>query len=201
VESQLHNEICDRQKAQAALSLANRELEQLSVLDGLTQVANRRRFNDYLIQKWQELSQQASYLSLILCDIDYFKLYNDTYGHPVGDYCLQQVALAIECVMESIPGLVARYGGEEFGIILPNIDPPQALRIAEKIAVNVKNLHVTHQESIVSKYVTISLGVHSLIPSSESSPELLIALADKGLYQAKAEGRNKACLYMGETEK
>ena len=201
VESQLYNEICDRQKAQAALSLANRELEQLSVLDGLTQVANRRRFNDYLIQKWQELSPKASYLSLILCDIDYFKLYNDTYGHPVGDYCLQQVALAIECVMESIPGLVARYGGEEFGIILPNIDPPQALRIAEKIAVNVNNLHVTHQESVVSKYVTISLGVHSLIPSSESSPELLIALADKGLYQAKAEGRNKACLYLGETEK
>lgn len=196
VESQLHNEICDRQKAQAALSLANRELEQLSVLDCLTQVANRRRFNDYLIQKWQELSQQESYLSLILCDIDYFKLYNDTYGHLVGDYCLQQVALAIECVMESIPGLVARYGGEEFGIILPNIDAPQALKIAEKIAVNVNNLHVTHQESIVSNYVTISLGVHSLIPDSESTPELLIALADKGLYQAKEAGRNRACLYM-----
>jgi len=198
VESQLHNEICDRQKAQAALSLANRELEQLSVLDALTQVANRRRFNDYLIQKWQELAPQASHLSLILGDIDYFKLYNDTYGHPVGDYCLQQVALAIECVMESTPGLVARYGGEEFGIILPHIDAPQALKIAEKIAVNVNNLHLAHQESQVNEYVTISLGVYSLIPSSESTPELLIAFADKGLYQAKAAGRDRACLYEEE---
>ena len=196
VESQLHNEICDRQKAQAALSLANRELEQLSVLDGLTQVANRRRFNDYLLQKWQKQARSQNYLSLILCDIDYFKLYNDTYGHPVGDYCLQQVALAIECVMESIPGLVARYGGEEFGIILPNIEADRALKIAEKIAINVRNLHIAHQKSLVSEYITISLGVHSVIPNSESNPELLIALADKGLYQAKAEGRNRACLYI-----
>ena len=196
VESQLHNEICDRQKAQAALSLANRELEKLSVLDSLTQVANRRRFDDYLIQEWQKLQQDEAHLSLILCDIDYFKLYNDTYGHPIGDYCLQQVALAIECVIESTSGLVARYGGEEFGIILPNIDATQGMKIAEKIGVNVKKLHVTHQESLVSDYVTISLGVHSLIPTAESSPELLIALADKALYEAKAQGRNRACLYV-----
>ena len=195
VESQLHNEICDRQKAQAALSLANRELEQLSVLDGLTQVANRRRFNDYLLQKWQKLARSGNHLSLILCDIDYFKLYNDTYGHPAGDYCLQQVALAIECVMESIPGLVARYGGEEFAIILPNIEADRALKIAEKIAINVRNLHIAHEKSHVSEYITISLGVYSMIPDRESSPELLVALADKGLYQAKAEGRNRACLY------
>ena len=195
VESQLHNEICDRQKAQAALSMANRELEKLSVLDSLTQVANRRRFDDYLIQEWRKLRQEQAPLSLILCDIDYFKLYNDTYGHPIGDYCLQQVALAIECVIESTPGLVARYGGEEFAIILPNIGKAQALKIAEKIAVNVNKLHVAHQKSLVSDYVTISLGVHSLIPTAESSPELLIALADKALYEAKAQGRNRACLY------
>ena len=195
VESQLHSEICDRQKAQAALSMANRELEQLSVLDSLTQVANRRRFDNYLIQEWQKLREEKAPLSLILCDIDYFKLYNDTYGHPIGDYCLQQVALAIECAIESTLGLVARYGGEEFGVILPNADAASALKIAQKIAVNVNKLHVAHQESIVSKYVTISLGVHSLVPSSESNPELLIALADKALYQAKKEGRNRACLY------
>ncbi|MEL6495561.1 MAG: diguanylate cyclase [Cyanobacteria bacterium J06623_7] len=195
VESQLHNEICDRQKAQAALSLANRELEQLSVLDALTQVANRRRFNDYLLQKWQNLAQEEHFISLILCDIDYFKLYNDTYGHPVGDYCLQQVALAIECVMESTPGLVARYGGEEFGIILPDVGVERALQIADKIAINVRKLRISHQQSLVSEFVTISLGVHSLIPNGESNPELLIALADKGLYQAKAEGRDRACAY------
>ena len=195
VESQLHNEICDRQKAQAALSLANRELEKLSVLDSLTQVANRRRFDNYLLQEWQKHQQEQTPISLILCDIDYFKLYNDTYGHPIGDYCLQQVALAIECVIESTAGLVARYGGEEFGIILPNVDPVEALKIAQRIAVHVNKLHVAHQKSSVSEYVTISLGVHSLIPNSESSPELLIALADKALYQAKAQGRNRACLY------
>ena len=200
VEAQLHSEICDRQKAQAALSLANRELEQLSVLDSLTQVANRRRFDDYLLKQWQKLKQEQAPLSLILGDIDYFKLYNDTYGHPIGDYCLQQVALAIECVMESIPGLVARYGGEEFGIIVPHVSAKKALKIAERIAVNVNKLHVTHQKSLVSEYVTISLGVHNLIPSAESSPELLIALADKALYQAKAEGRNRACLYVEDAD-
>ena len=198
VESQLHNEICDRQKAQAALSQANSELEKLSVLDSLTQVANRRRFDDYLLQEWKKLSQEQAPLSLILCDIDYFKLYNDTYGHPIGDDCLRQVALAIECVMESTPGLVARYGGEEFGIILPNVDAAQAMKIAQKIADSVNKLHVAHQKSLVNDYVTISLGVHNLIPTAESSPELLIALADKALYQAKEQGRNRACLYFDE---
>lgn len=195
VESQLHNEICDRQKAQAALSLANRELEKLSVLDSLTQVANRRRFDDYLLQEWRKLKEEEAPMSLILCDIDYFKFYNDTYGHPIGDYCLQQVALAIECVIESTPGLVARYGGEEFGIILPNSDAAKAFRVAQKIAINVNQLHITHEKSLVNDYVTISLGVHSLIPSSESTPELLIALADKALYEAKERGRNQAFLY------
>jgi diguanylate cyclase (GGDEF)-like protein len=195
VEAQLHNEICDRQKAQAALRLANRELEKLSVLDSLTQVANRRRFDDYLIHEWQKLKLEKAPLALILSDIDYFKLYNDTYGHPIGDYCLQQVALAIECVIESTFGLVARYGGEEFGIILPHCDGVQALKVAQKIAINVNKLNITHEKSIVSEYVTISLGVHSLIPNSESTPELLITLADKALYEAKERGRNQACLY------
>ena len=197
VESQLHNEICDRQKAQAALSLANRELEKLSVLDSLTQVANRRRFDDYLLQEWRKLKAEKAPIALILCDIDYFKFYNDTYGHPIGDYCLQQVALAIECVIESTPGLVARYGGEEFGIILPNANAADAYKVAQKIAVNVNQLHITHKKSLVNDYVTISLGVHSLIPNSESTPELLVALADKALYEAKERGRNQAFLYQG----
>ncbi len=196
IESHLHNEIGDRRKAQAALSQANRELEQLSVLDALTQVANRRRFNNYLIQKWQQLAQDASPLALILCDIDYFKLYNDAYGHPVGDYCLQQVALAMECAIESTSGLVARYGGEEFGVILPNVDQLEAFKIAQKMAVSIQNLRIDHKTSLISDYVTISLGVYSLVPTAESSPELLISLADKALYQAKEDGRNQACLYV-----
>lgn len=194
VESQLRNEICDRQKAQAALHQANRELEKLSVLDSLTQVANRRRFDDYLLQEWQRAKQLQSPISLILCDIDYFKLYNDTYGHPIGDYCLLQVALAIECVIESMSGLVARYGGEEFGIILPGIDGEKALQIAKEVTIKVRQLNITHQKSPVDKHVTISLGVYSIVPDSKFSPELLINLADKALYQAKDRGRNQANL-------
>jgi diguanylate cyclase (GGDEF)-like protein len=194
VESQLRNEICDRQKAQAALHQANRELEKLSVLDSLTQVANRRRFDDYLLQEWQRAKQLRTPISLILCDIDYFKLYNDTYGHPIGDYCLLQVALAIECAIESRSGLVARYGGEEFGVILPGMDGEKALQVAQEITIKVRQLHITHQKSPVDEYVTISLGVYSTVPNPKFSPELLINLADKALYQAKDRGRNQANL-------
>jgi diguanylate cyclase (GGDEF)-like protein len=194
VESQLRNEICDRQKAQAALHQANRVLEKLSVLDSLTQVANRRRFDNYLLQEWQKAKQLQAPISLILCDIDYFKLYNDTYGHPIGDYCLLQVALAIECAVESTSGLVARYGGEEFGIILPGMDGLKALQVAEEITIKVRQLHITHQKSPVDEYVTISLGVYSIVPNPKFSPELLINLADKALYQAKDRGRNQANL-------
>jgi diguanylate cyclase (GGDEF)-like protein len=194
VESQLRNEICDRQKAQAALHQANRELEKLSVLDSLTQVANRRRFDNYLLQEWQKAKQLQAPISLILCDIDYFKLYNDTYGHPIGDYCLLQVALAIECAVESTSGLVARYGGEEFGIILPGMNGVTALQVAQEITVKVRQLHIAHQKSPVDEYVTISLGVYSIVPNPKFSPELLINLADKALYQAKDRGRNQANL-------
>ncbi len=196
VESQLHQEICNHQKAQAALHLANQELEKLSILDGLTQVANRRCFDDYLLQEWQKANRQQVPISLILADIDYFKFYNDTYGHPIGDYCLQQVALTIECVIESLGGLVARYGGEEFAIILPGIDGQKALEIAEDIGKKVRGLKIDHQMSPINNYVTLSLGVYSVVPSKESSPELLIALADKALYQSKNAGRNQANLFV-----
>jgi diguanylate cyclase (GGDEF)-like protein len=195
VELQLHQEIDDRQKAQAALHQANQELEKLSVIDSLTQVANRRRFDDYLLEEWQKLKIKPGYLGLILCDIDYFKLYNDTYGHPIGDYCLQQVALEIECVVQQYSGLVARYGGEEFGIILPDTNGATALKIAKKIRLAVKNLKIDHQRSAVDRYVTLSLGVYSVIPNMNTSPDLLIAMADKALYEAKGKGRNRAHLF------
>jgi diguanylate cyclase (GGDEF)-like protein len=195
VELQLHQEIDDRQKAEAALHLANQELEKLSTVDSLTQVANRRRFDDYLLQEWQKLRLQQGYLALILCDIDYFKLYNDNYGHPIGDYCLQQVALEIECVVQKHSGLVARYGGEEFGVILPHTNGATALQIADKIRLAVTNLKIDHQKSAVDRYVTLSLGVYSVIPDANTSPDLLIAWADKALYEAKGKGRNRAHLF------
>jgi diguanylate cyclase (GGDEF)-like protein len=195
VEAQLHNEIIERRKAESALNQANQELEKLTILDSLTQVANRRRFDDYLLQEWIKLRQQKAPIGLILCDIDYFKLYNDTYGHPIGDYCLKQVALAIESMIQANSGLVARYGGEEFAIILPYADGKQALEVAEAIRLRVHSLKIVHQKSLVNEYVTMSLGVFSIVPNPESSPELLVAFADKALYEAKAKGRNIANLF------
>jgi diguanylate cyclase (GGDEF)-like protein len=196
VESQLQKEIKDRKKVEAALQQANQELERLSVLDSLTQVANRRRFDDYLLQEWQRLRKEKAPLSLILCDVDYFKIYNDTYGHPIGDHCLQQVALAIESALEHPSDLVARYGGEEFAIILPNTDARKAMRIAETIRMKIKNLRILHHKSPVQEHVTMSLGVFGMIPNPEGSPELLITLADKALYQAKSQGRDRAVYAM-----
>jgi diguanylate cyclase (GGDEF)-like protein len=194
VESQLQQEIKDRQKIEAALHLANQELERLTILDSLTQVANRRRFDDYLLQEWQELRQEKLPMSLILCDVDYFKTYNDAYGHLIGDHCLQQIALAIENALEDPTHLVARYGGEEFALILPNADAEKAMQVAETIRLQVKNLKIAHHKSLICEYVTLSLGVFSMIPTPEGTPELLIAIADKALYEAKAQGRDRAVL-------
>lgn len=195
IQSQLYQEINERKKAEDALYRANQTLEQLSIIDSLTQVANRRQFDNYLSEEWQKLKIEQSHLSLILCDIDYFKLYNDKYGHLIGDYCLQQVASEIGSVMKRYSGLLARYGGEEFGIILPNTDGVTALEIANTIKAAVYNLKIAHQKSPIDKYVTLSLGVYSIIPSADTSPYLLIASADKALYEAKESGRNRAYLF------
>ena len=194
VESQLHNEIIERQKVENELNKVNRNLEQLTMIDGLTQIANRRRFDDYLLENWIELQKTISSISLILCDIDYFKSYNDTYGHPIGDYCLKQVALAIESTIEDDCGLVARYGGEEFAVVLPNTNGEQAVEIAELIRSRVKSLKIVHQESPINDYVTLSLGVFSTTPNSVASPDLLIAFTDKALYEAKGQGRDSVKL-------
>jgi len=186
--------------ANSQLQSANSELYRLANSDGLTQVANRRCFNECLEKKWHELGEAAAELSLILCDIDFFKKYNDTYGHQAGDACLQRVAKAIvEAVNDSVDevsgeSLVARYGGEEFVVILPRIPPERALWIAEKIRVWVKELKVEHINSPVSACVTLSLGVASTIPRPEISKKDLIAAADRALYQAKDGGRDRAML-------
>ena len=196
VEIQLHQEIIERQKAELALYQANQELKQLSILDSLTQIANRRRFDDYLLQQWQLARQENLPISLVMCDIDHFKLYNDTYGHLIGDYCLQQIALTIDCILERPTDLIARYGGEEFAVILPNTDEARAMKIAEKIRLAVKNLKIAHHSSSVDEYVTLSIGVFTIIPTTEDSPELLILLTDKALYEAKAQGRDRAVMAM-----
>ncbi|MBN3884520.1 MAG: EAL domain-containing protein [Nostoc sp.] len=172
------------------LQQANQELQRLACSDGLTQVGNRRCFDDTFNAEWQRLAQEQGSLSLILCDVDYFKLYNDTHGHLAGDDALRQVAKAISQTVKHSADLVARYGGEEFAVILPNTDIEGAIAVARDIQTNVSALQMPHSHSQVSEFITLSLGVATITPHSQLSPATLIAAADQGLYQAKAQGRN-----------
>ncbi|MBD2182802.1 diguanylate cyclase [Planktothrix sp. FACHB-1355] len=177
------------------LQEANQELEHLAKLDSLTGVANRRRFDEYLDQIWLQMAGEHKLLSLVLCDIDCFKLYNDTYGHQAGDHCIQQVAKAISRAVERPTDLVARYGGEEFAVILTNTGVEGAVSVAEKIRAEVEALKIVHATSGIGEYVTLSLGVASTMPASTSSIAMLVALADEALYQAKKRGRNQVIVY------
>ncbi|MHC5726848.1 MAG: GGDEF domain-containing protein, partial [Nostoc sp.] len=172
------------------LQQVNQELQRLASSDGLTQVANRRCFDDTFNAEWQRLAQEQGSLSLILCDVDYFKLYNDTHGHLAGDDALRQVAKAISQTVKHPVDLVARYGGEEFAVILPNTDIQGAIAVARNIQTNVSALQMPHPHSQVSEFITLSFGVSTITPHSQLSPATLIAAADQGLYQAKAQGRN-----------
>ena len=187
-------DITDRKQAEATLQELNSELEKLATTDELTQLANRRCFDLDFNREWQRMRQAQTPLSLILCDIDCFKAYNDTYGHQAGDDCLQKVAAAIRQAAKRSTDLVARYGGEEFAVILANTDVDGAIQVAKRIGSAVKALQIDHGRSTVSQVVTISLGVATVIPDGEISLESLIALADKGLYQAKHKGRDRYCV-------
>ncbi|MBW4576294.1 MAG: diguanylate cyclase [Aphanothece sp. CMT-3BRIN-NPC111] len=172
------------------LQEANLELRQLVSLDKVTQIANRHCFDAYLDKVWQQMVIEEAPLSVIMCDIDFFKTYNDTYGHQTGDSCLQQVARAISEVIHRPSDLVARYGGEEFAVILPNTPAEGAVRVAESIHSQIQALKISHINSPQGQLVTLSLGVASIIPPSETSPARLIAAADRALYKAKAQGRD-----------
>ena len=169
----------------------NRRLKVLATLDGLTQVANRHRFDEYLEREWLRSQREKMPLAIILCDVDYFKHYNDRFGHQAGDVCLQQVAQSISNVIKRPADLVARYGGEEFVIILPQTTAETALTIAETIRTQIANLNLEHPESDASDRISLSLGVTSIIPSVQYTKEQLLATADKALYQAKQQGRNR----------
>ena len=160
------------------------------MMDELTQVMNRRRFNEYFEQQWQRLKVAQKPLSLIICDIDDFKLYNDIYGHVPGDRCLVKVAQALQQSTRQTIDLVARYGGEEFAIILPNCNLKGAKRVATDVIQRVKQLKIPHQGSSTTGYVTVSLGVASTMPNDESSPKELLQATDELLYSSKQEGRN-----------
>lgn len=188
----LEQEISERKKVEAALREVNLELKRLATLDGLTQVANRRCFDETLTQEWRRLTREQQPLSLILCDVDYFKRYNDQYGHQGGDDCLRQVAAVLTQAAQRSADLVARYGGEEFAVILPNTGLEGAMTVAQTIQAALDNLQLPNAQSLVSPYVTLSLGIASMLPTQDQLPEALVAAADKALYAAKHQGRNRA---------
>ena len=184
-------DITERKIAEQKLEELNQTLTKMARVDGLTQIANRRHFDDTIAQEWIRLSRSGEALSLIMADIDYFKKYNDYYGHQAGDDCLTAVAGGLEQVAKRPADLVARYGGEEFVILLPDCDLAGACHVAQLALEAVTALNIEHLQSDILTRVSLSMGVAALIPSAEQTPAELIAQADKALYQAKEEGRNR----------
>lgn len=170
---------------------ANYKLQELALIDGLTQIPNRRYFDSYLQQEWRRTQRESSSLSLILCDVDFFKPYNDTYGHQQGDKALRQIAATIQTTVKRPGDIVARYGGEEFGIILPATSAVGAARIAESVQAAIAKLSIPHAYSKVSSYITLSMGIASTRAQAPLTPTELVDCADQALYIAKRQGRDR----------
>jgi len=179
-----------RVKAEQALNNANRQLENMATHDGLTGLYNRRFFNDVLKKEWLRMQRANQPLSLILSDIDYFKGYNDNYGHLAGDKCLQEVADTFLASVRRVSDIAARYGGEEFAIILPDTESDGAKKIAQFIKDSIKEKGIEHTASKVSDIVTLSFGIATLIPNDSITTDSFITMADNALYQSKEKGRN-----------
>jgi diguanylate cyclase (GGDEF)-like protein len=188
-------DITERKNAEKVLQLANRELERLATEDGLTKLSNRRRFDEYLELEWRRQAETSSPMSLIMCDVDYFKDFNDKYGHQAGDACLKSVADAIRKKVGRPGDLIARYGGEEFAIVMPETGIEGALKVAENIRQELTKQQVPHGRSSVAPHVTISCGVASMVPGADNGSRSLIERADMGLYRAKGQGRNCVVVY------
>lgn len=188
------------QELRRKLEESNAVLQRLSVLDGLTGVANRRHFDEVLQQEWKRASRDHSPISIILLDIDYFKKYNDNYGHQGGDDCLRRVARAISRIIKRPGDFFARYGGEEFVAVLPDTELAGAALIAEEMRRSVEQEYIPHAHSAAADHVTISIGVAMVNASDELEPLAVVEMADKALYQAKEQGRNRHVLYAPEPE-
>jgi diguanylate cyclase (GGDEF)-like protein/PAS domain S-box-containing protein len=195
-----------RRSAERALRQVNKTLQQLSHMDGLTQVANRRRFDEVLKTEWKRANRSNSPLSLIFCDIDYFKLFNDTYGHQAGDDCLRTVAQVIRSSLRRPEDFMARYGGEEFILVLPNTDREGAFHLAETVRKALVHKRIGHNHSPIIPYVTLSLGISCSMPNQKAHPELsahmpdtLVKMADQALYEAKQTGRNRTVLQVADS--
>ena len=183
-----------RDRNEHLLKAANQKLSLLAMYDSLTGLANRRSFNEHLKRSISECRRSAEPLALIMIDVDFFKKYNDLYGHKSGDECLIDVARELARCCRRGTDMVARYGGEEFTIVLLNTSTAEALHIAEAVRKGVNHLAISHAASEVSKHVTLSLGVFSAIPTSdEHNSAWYITEADRRLYNAKQAGRNRCC--------
>ena len=172
------------------LDSANQELKRLTSLDGLTGIANRRHFDEVLDREWRRAMRQGDELSILMCDIDFFKLYNDTYGHQAGDECLCKVAGALTATMDRGGDLMARYGGEEFVAVLPGTSLSGASHVAAQMRKAVNELMLEHANSPFG-YVTASFGVAAAVAMPETDPQNIVGAADRALYRAKNAGRNR----------
>lgn len=172
------------------LQEARDSLEQLSITDELTRLSNRRHFDNILQQEYQRMSRSQAFLSVIMIDIDYFKAFNDTYGHHEGDNCLRLVAKAIKNTVRRSQDLACRYGGEEFCCILPETDHQAAIFIATNIKKSIAAIHIRHEGSKIADHVTASLGVASISYDKNIPPDQIVKAADAQLYWAKKNGRN-----------
>ncbi|MEG4025896.1 diguanylate cyclase domain-containing protein [Microcoleus sp. S13C4] len=184
-------DITERKRAEEMLRHRAEQERLIATTDGLTQVANRRCFDERLQSEWHRLMQGKQQLSLIMLDVDYFKRYNDCYGHQAGDTCLVQVAKAAAASVKRSTDLFVRYGGEEFAAILPSTDAAGAIAVAESIRQAIRHLAIPHEQSDVSAIVTVSMGIATVIPCLGTSPDELVAVADRALYDAKRQGRDR----------
>ena len=182
------------QHANEALVAANRQLETYSQTDGLLGIANRKYFDMRLQEEWQRAIRDEHPLGILMIDVDFFKSYNDRYGHPAGDRCLQAVVRAAGSRMVRANDLLARYGGEEFVVILPNTGLPGAHNVARGVCAAVAALSIEHSGSAVADHVTVSIGVAAIVPERQSTASQTLAAADRALYAAKQQGRNQVCL-------
>ncbi len=183
------------------LETANKKLQELSILDSLTGIANRRYFDEVFSQEWKRCLREKQPISIILADIDCFKAFNDNYGHQAGDECLKKVAEEAKKLCRRPGDLLARYGGEEFIMILPFTDSNGGLFVAQNLRHNIENLSIPHGYSSVCGFVTVSVGVAAEIPDARNDRERLVRYADTALYKAKNTGRNRVVLYSPETNK
>ncbi|WP_025847838.1 sensor domain-containing diguanylate cyclase [Paenibacillus ehimensis] len=192
-------DITGRKTTERQLQEALTLLQKLSDLDGLTGIANRRKLDEHLAEAWSGCAASRTPLSVIMFDVDHFKAFNDSYGHLGGDEVLRTIASTANAVLLQQSHFIARYGGEEFACVLTEVGAEEAYEWAESIRMAVERLALPYKQSDASQYVTVSLGLATLVPDASAPPEQLIDLADKALYQAKAEGRNRTVCY-GSTD-